>query len=212
MKRNLFLTMVTAMAGMVLMSGCTKEPLENMTEAETRIYITNHDSTANFAAFKTFSITDSVAVVRNGQLEKKDLKDIDAQFIQGMKDAMQQRRYVLVSKDQNPDLGINISRVYNTYTGVISYPSYWSYYVSFWDPYYWGYPGYVYYFPYVFDVYPIREGALSIDIIDLKDAKDDKKIKGLWNGLIRGEGIFNSSNVNSQIKALFDQSPYIKTN
>ena len=212
MKRNLFLTLITAMAGMVLMSGCTKEPLENMTEAETRIYITNHDSTANFAAFKTFSIADSVAVVRNSRLEKKDLKDIDAQFIKGMKDAMQQRGYVLVNKDQNPDLGINISRVYNTYTGVISYPSYWGYYVRFWDPYYWGYPGYVYYFPYAFNVYQVRDGAVSIDMIDLRHTKGDNKIKGLWNGLIRGEGIFNSGNVNSQVKSLFDQSPYIKTN
>ncbi len=200
------------MVGMAIMSSCTKEPLPHMTEAETRIYITNHDSTANFATFKTFSIADSVAEVYNGQLQKKDLHTTDIQIIQAIKDAMQQRGYVLVSKDQKPDLGINISRVYNTYTGVISYPSYWSYYDIYWDPYYWGYPGYVYYFPYAYNVYQIGEGALSIDIIDLKDSNGDKRLKGLWNGLIRGEGIFSSGNVNSQVKALFDQSPYIKAN
>ena len=138
--------------------------------------------------------------------------EISPERFSALKDAMQQRGYKLVSKDQNPDLGVSISRVYNTYTGVISYPSYWGYYNSYWDPYYWGYPGYGYDFPYAYEVYQISEGALSIDIVDLKDANNNKKIKGLWNGLIRGEGVFNSNNVNSQIKALFDQSPYIKTN
>ena len=198
---------------MGLLAGCTKDPLRNMSNEESRIYITNFDSTVHFAAFKTYSISDSVAVVNNGTLKEKTLTETDAAFLQAVKNNMQERGYELVSKDQHPDLGINVSSVFNNQTGVISYPSYWGYYNSYWDPYYWGYGGYDYYFPYAsYAVYQIREGALSIDMVDLKDAGDDKKIEGVWNGLIRGEAIFNASTAAAQVKALFDQSPYIRSN
>ena len=198
---------------MGLLAGCTKDPLRNMSNEESRIYITNFDSTVHFAAFKTYSISDSVAVVNNGTLKEKTLTETDAAFLQAVKNNMQERGYELVSKDQHPDLGINVSSVFNNQTGVISYPSYWGYYNSYWDPYYWGYGGYDYYFPYAsYAVYQIREGALSIDMVDLKDAGDVKKIEGVWNGLIRGEAIFNASTAAAQVKALFDQSPYIRSN
>ena len=196
-----------------LLVGCSKDPLKNMTTEESRIYITNYDSSAHFGDFRTYNISDSVAVINNGTLQKRTLTEADAAFIQAVKDNMQERGYQLVGKDEQPDLGITISTIFNNQTGIISYPSYWGYYNSFWDPYYWGYGGYDYYFPYVsYAVYQIREGALSIDIVDLKDAGKDKKIEGLWNGLIRGEGIFNASGAAAQVKALFDQSPYLRNN
>ena len=48
-------------------AGCSKEPLNHLTAEETRIYVTNYDSVANFSAYKTYSIADSVAVIDNGQ-------------------------------------------------------------------------------------------------------------------------------------------------
>ncbi|MBX3254597.1 MAG: DUF4136 domain-containing protein [Chitinophagaceae bacterium] len=198
-------------AASALLSSCAKDPVKNLTDEESRIYITNYDSTASFGSFKTYSISDSVAVVSDGALKKKSLNETYAVFIQAVKDNMQQRGYQLVDKSAQPDIGINISEVVNSYTGVISYPSYWGYYDAYWDPYYWGYGGYNYYFPYAsYAVYSIREGALSIDMVDLKDAGTDKQIKGIWNGLIRGSGIFDSKTAASQVNALFEQSPYIK--
>lgn len=202
--------MSVAVASMLVLAGCSKDPLKNMTEEESRIYITNRDSTANFSSYATFSVTDSVAVINNNKLEKKSLNDADQGFINAVKANLQSRGYTLVNKDQHPDLGINISRVYNTYTGIVSYPDYWGGYPGIWDPWYWGYPGYGYYWPGYYGVYSIKEGALSIDALDLKNAESDKKIKGIWNGLIRGSGIFRPGNGDSQIKALFDQSPYFK--
>ena len=120
--------------------------------------------------------------------------------------------YVLVTKNQAPDLGVNVNRIINTTTGVISYDNYWNDYGGYWDPYYWGYPGYGYYVPYAYSTYQIREGAISVDILDLKDASSDHKINVIWTGLIRGSGIFNSAVADKQVKALFDQSPYLKTN
>jgi hypothetical protein len=143
--KNYRMTMVAMAASLLFLASCNKEPLNNMTEEESRIYITNHDSTAAFGSYQTFSITDSVAIVNNGKLEDKSHTALDQQFIAAIASAMRERGYTLVSKEQNPDLGISLSEINNTYTGIVNYPSYWDGYGSYWDPYYWGYGGYPYY-------------------------------------------------------------------
>ena len=84
-------------------------------------------------------------------------------------------------------------------------------YGGYWDPYYWGYSDYGYYVPSSFGVYQVTEGAMSIDMLDLKDASAKGKIDVIWNGLVRGEGIFVDANADLSVKALFDQSTYFKT-
>lgn len=211
MQRMIGLAMLTLTAVAVL-SSCTKDPLKNMTDEESRIYITNHDSTANFNSYKTYSIVDSVSLVDNTRFAGREATSWDLQLISAIESAMNARGFVKVDRTQNPDLGINVSRVYNTTTNVVDLSNYWDYYGGYYDPYYWGYGGYDYYFPPAYGLYQTTEAALSIDILDLKDAASNSQtIKGVWNGLIRGEGIFNSSNVQSQVQALFDQSPYLKT-
>ena len=120
--------------------------------------------------------------------------------------------FTLVGKNQNPDLGVNVNHIINTSTGVITYSDYWDDYGGYWDPYYWGYPDYGYYVPYAYSVYQINEGAVSIDLLDLKNASTNNKIDVTWTGLIRGPQIFDATIADSQVKALFDQSPYLKTN
>lgn len=190
--------------------GCKKQPLDHLTEAESRIYITDHDSTINFSNFKTFSISDSVALIDNGKAQHQ-LNDADAAYIQAVKNIMQSNGYVEVNKDAYPDLGITVNRIISTSTGVISYGSYWDNYDVYWDPYYWGFPGYGYYLPYTYSVYKIREGAVSVDMVDLKNAPENNQLKVVWTGLIRGSGIYDATVAESQVKALFDQSPYLKT-
>ncbi len=198
------------MAGAALLSSCTKNPINNLTADESRIYITNHDSTANFNQFKTYSIVDSVSVLNDDRLAGKTLTQYDAGVIGAVKAAMQSRGYVLVSKGAQPDLGINVSRVTNTYSGVMSYPNYWDSYSSYYDPYYWGYGGYGYYSPYSYGVYQISEGGLSIDMLDLKDATaNGDKIKAVWTALARGTGVFSTANAGTQVQAFFDQSQYL---
>ena len=210
MKRELLL--LSALAGLsILYTGCAKQPLNNLTTDESRIYITDHDSTINFANFKTFSISDSVAVIRNGG-SSKELNSVDSAYINSVTKYMEQSGYTLVSNKQNPDLGVNVNRIISTTTGVISYGDYWGDYGGYWDPYYWGYSGYGYYIPYAYSVYQINQGAISIDVLDLKDAAANKKIDVVWTGLIRGSGIFNANTADGQIQALFNQSPYLKTN
>jgi hypothetical protein len=51
----------------------------------------------------------------------------------------------------------------------------------------------------------------SVDILDLKNAAASQKINVIWNGLVRGSGIFSTNTINNSIQALFEQSTYIKT-
>ena len=208
--KNVMLGGVLSLA--VAFTGCTKEPLNNLTQEESRIYITNYDSTTNFSSFRTFSVSDSVTVVNNGKATR-DYTATDQAFINAAIAQMKAAGYVQVSKQNNPDVGVNVSRIYNTSTGIISYNNYYDGYGGYYDPYYWGYGygGYDYYMPYGYATYTIREGALSIDLLNLKDASANNRIKIAWTGLIRGSGIFNGD-ANQQVKTLFDQSPYLKTN
>lgn len=209
--KKIVITVLVA-TGILAMTSCRKDPVKNLSGDEGLIYITKHSDSVSFSSFRTFSIADSVAVINNNKLEGKVRTDVDAAYINAVKDQLVQRGYTQVNKSQNPDLGITISRIYNTSTGVFDYGSYWDpYYGSYWDPYYWGYGGYGYNFPsYYYGTYSITEGALSIDIFNLKDAKENKTISSIWNGLIRGSGVFSVPTAANGVKALFDQSAYFK--
>lgn len=197
----------------VAIVGCRKEPMNNLTEEESRIYITNHDSTVNFSNYGTFSIADSVAVIDGNQVSAQ-FNATDQAFVAAVKSKMQQLGYTMVNKSEHPNLGVSVSRIINTSTGIINYNDYWSDYGSYYDPFYWGYSGYGYGTPgWGIATYQVKEGLLSIDLLDLKNAaSNNNQIKLLWNGMIRGSGIFNASTADSQVKELFDQSPYLSNN
>jgi len=193
-----------------MFTSCSKDPLANLTAEESRIYITDHDSTKDFRNYTTFSISDSVAVLNNGQPSKQQ-NSIDLAFINAVQTAMQNAGYTLVGKAASPDLAINVTRIYNTSTGVVSYNNYYDSYGNYWDPYDYGYGGLGYYSPYSYATYSVREGAISIDMLDLKDAPITNKIEVIWTGLIRGSGIFDATTAANQVNMLFTQSPYLKT-
>jgi len=207
--KRIFLRLIGLTGFSIILTSCTKDPVNNLTADESRIYITDHDSSVNFSNYKTYSISDSVAVIENGK-SSHDLTDAGQAYIDAVKKYMDQAGYQLVPKNDNPDLGVDVNHIINTSTGVISYGDYWDDYGGYWDPYYWGYPGYGYYIPYAYSVYQVKEGAVSLDILDLKNASADHKINVIWTGLIRGSGVFNASVADSQVKALFDQSSYLK--
>ncbi len=211
MKRRINVLTVVAILLITGFTACKKDVISNLNNSDTRIYITERDSTVNFSSYKTFSINDSVTVIDNGSASKS-LKSIDTAFIAATVKYLQQMGYVKVAKSTSPNVGINITRIYNTSTGVISYGSYWDAYGGYYDPYYWGYNGYGYDIPYGYNVYQVAEGALTIDMLDLKNAATNNKIKIIWTGMIRGEAIFDATTADNQVKTLFDQSTYLKTN
>ncbi|HMH22265.1 MAG TPA: DUF4136 domain-containing protein [Puia sp.] len=202
-----------ALTAIVLFDSCKKDPLNNLTNDESRIYISNFDTTAVFSNYKTFSITDSAEVIQDNHSVGKELHSFDSTVISAVAQVMQQRGYRLVDKGSSPDLAVNVSKVYSTSTGVFSYDDYWDYYGDYYDPYYWGYPGYGYYSPYAVGVYSIQTGGLEIDLLDLKNAvAHDNKIQFVWTGLARGENVLSTGNAATGVNALFSQSAYLKTN
>jgi hypothetical protein len=193
----------------LLAAGCRKDPVNNLTNEDSRIYITNHDSSINFASYQTFSIADSVLEVDGGHVAATS-NQTDQAFLAAVKATLQQRGYRLVNKTDKPDLAVTVSRIINTSTGVISYGNYWDYYSGYYDPYYWGYGGYGWGAPsWGYATYQVREGLLSVDISDLKNASAGNQLKVVWNGLIRGSGIFDASTAASQVNQLFSQSAYL---
>jgi hypothetical protein len=124
--------------------------------------------------------------------------------------ALTQRGYTAAAGTGTADLGVTISAITNTSTQLISYNDYGGYYGGYWDPFYWGYSDFDYYFPTYYGLYESGETALSIDIIDLKNAaQNGNKLNVIWSGLIRGSGIFSATTINNQIAALFALSPYL---
>jgi hypothetical protein len=195
----------------LLLTQCTKDPLNNLTREESRIYVTNYDTTAVFSDYKTFKIADSVANIENNQLQSKTNGALETQMIDAVRNTLTQRGFTPVSGSENADLGVTVSTITNTSTHLVDYSNYGGYYGGYWDPYYWGYSDYSYYFPSYYGLYQTDETVLSIDIIDLKHAaQNGNKLEVIWSGLIRGSGIFSASTINSQIAALFEQSPYLK--
>src|SRR5512146_2746255 len=103
----------------LLAAGCRKDPINNLSEEESRIYITNHDSSVSFSQYQTFSISDSVPVIDGSDVSVQN-SQADQAFISAVKAEMQQRGYTLVNRNEHPDLGVTISRIINTSTGVIT--------------------------------------------------------------------------------------------
>ncbi|MBS1935164.1 MAG: DUF4136 domain-containing protein [Bacteroidetes bacterium] len=198
-------------SGIFIFSGCKKDPLNNLSNDETRIYVTNFDSTVNFANYKTFSVSDSASIIQDNQSAGKILGNYEIGLIDQLQQSMQARGYTLVSKSASPDLAINISEIINTQTALFSYDNYWNDYGSYYDPYYWGYPDYGYYSPDFYGSYSISTDGLEIDLLDLKNATaNGNKITVIWTGLVRGEDVFNPANAASEITMLFGQSSYLK--
>src|SRR4051812_39450195 len=101
MKRYIVVPLAVVMAG-AMAGGCTKQPLDNLSNEESRIYITNHDSTTNFSSFRTFSVSDSVAVIGDNQPGRKRLDSTDRKFIAAVTSALLQRGYTQVARTAHP--------------------------------------------------------------------------------------------------------------
>lgn len=204
------LLLSTIAVGALLISSCRKEPLNDMTEEESRIYVTNYDEQADFTSYKTFSIVDSVAVISNRDA-KKERTDYDIKLLASIKANLIAKGYTEVDRNADPDLAVNVSRINSTSTSVGYYPGYWSAWPGYWDPGYWGYPGWDYYFPPYYSVWQYNEKSVAIDMLDLKTPKDNNQLTAVWNAMLRGTGVWNSANIDTMIKAVFDQSTYLKT-
>ena len=210
--KNRFLkTAALAVVGLAFVAGCNRDPLRDLSPEDSQVFITNHDASANFGNYKTFSIRDSVAVLGNQGQVQYSTTSRELDFVARVINNLQQRGFVRVERSQNPDLGVNVARVSNTYTGVTANP--------FFDPFWggwggWGWGGGLYY-PQTFSTYQVRENYWYSEIIDLKNPRagqnGQQQLPVVWTAEIRGNGIFDQSSISRVVDAVFAQSEYLRT-
>lgn len=205
--------MLSKVAAILFMFSCASYPGLDSRLAEDLVVITKYDVNTAFTQFRTFSIVDSVTVIKNGTDSTRVLNSQAISLLGEINANMQARGYTLVSrKTGNPDLGINVAvvkvnNISNYYPGW-----YWDYY-GYYSPAYWGYSGYGYWYPY----YPpevtyYNSGTVIIDMLDLKNAKThDNKLYVVWNAYIRGlmTGYHTAQDILSNVDQCFAQTPQI---
>ena len=200
----------------VVWQACTPDPLKDLTVDDSQVFITNYDQTANFASYKTFSMSDSVAVLTNNRASYSAVPQ-ELVFTSQVASNLIKRGFARTARANKPDLGVNVARVSNTQVGISSN------YNPLWDPLAWGgsggwggtwgYGGSSFYNPYGYSFYQVTENYWYIEVFDLKNAaQNGNKLRVLWSAQIRGSGIFDTASMNRMIEAVFSQSSYLKTN
>jgi hypothetical protein len=206
--------LLTFLLGLLLFSSCRKTP--DLTELSLNLaVITNGSRNSSFSSYKTYYISDTIANIAGSLTDTIYTGPYALQLVNAIKQNMAARGYTFVTKDQSPDLGINtaILRVTIDQT-VMYYPGYWGGYAGYWNPYYWGYGGMGYYYPYG-ATYSYKIGTFVMNVADLKNATENKHITMIWTGYLLGYlGDNTATNIAagvSGINTAFNQSSYFTT-
>lgn len=195
----------------LMIASCSKYPTYTVNPSDLDMVWTQYKETADFTQYKTYYVPDSILLDSNeSQEDIKYLQEYYKTILDEINSNMQQRNFVRVDSSDNPDLGMGVSIVTRT-TYVYSY-NWWYYY-----PGYWGYPGYSYYYPWGTYLGSYEEGAVIMDLADLKNIDhSNKQIDALWASMIGGVLSNNSAVIDkrliSMIDQAFKQSPYLLTN
>jgi Domain of unknown function (DUF4136) len=194
-----------------LFTGCRKNPASNLTVEESWVYISSGQNGINFSSFQTFTIPDSVILISNRQGSNNyETNALARSMVSEIRNQMQLRGFTFTAKNNNPDIGISISRIDNSYTNVAAINGWWDPAWGYWDPAFWGYPGFGW-APTQFVFYNTNETAWAVDLIDLKNVSNNS-LRIVWSGTIRGENLFSTGNTAALAAGLFSIAPYIKRN
>jgi hypothetical protein len=203
-------TLAAAAAFPFLFGSCT--PGNEITAAESDVVVTLYDNKFDFGAQQTYFLPDTIVHLTGDKEEVDDPKlsrKYDRQIIQKIKNEMSARGYTWVDSAANPDLlmgaGATSTDTYNVYS---------------WYPYYPGWGGCCYYYPYYPTTsvsYAYTTGTIVIVMVDKASvATDPDALPVRWSGTI--SGVLNDSDasiqqrLNSALPQMFDQSPYLKSN
>jgi hypothetical protein len=200
----------------VLLTGCHREP-DPEKLADQLVVSTNFDATADFGSYATYAIpTDTIGFVSNSPDDDtiwvaSSSSALPREIIQSVVTNLSSRGFSRVSRNSNPDIGINVTLVkdFNVFQQIV-YPSSYYYPGSYYSGY-WGY-GSSYYYPYV-STYTYRSAVIVIEAVDLKNKTPDNKVKVVWNTYL-GD-LYTTVDVEAETLAAIDQafkqSEYLKT-
>ena len=210
LKRFFVPAIILAFAGLMIAS-CSKYPTYTVNTSDMDMVWTNYNESTDFMQYKTYYIPDTILIDSTATPEEREyFQQYYETILIKINTNMQERNFVKVDSSANPDLGMGVSIITRT-NYVFSYNYWWGY------PGYWGWPGYGYYYPWATYLGSYEEGALIIDISDLKNIDHtNKTINALWASMIGGVLTDNNGLIDQrlidQIDQAFEQSPYLYTN
>jgi hypothetical protein len=176
------------------------------------VVITAHDDKADFKAFSTFALPDTVIeVIADSSSYVPISHDYDDEIVNRVRSNFEARGYVHEPDPETnpPDALVLVAAGASNSTYV--YYDWWSY----WGWYYPGYPGWGWYYPPSVSVVSYDQGTLFITLVDVRDPDSGtKKFPVAWAAAIRGllEGTSTQihSRLDTNIDRAFTQSPYLQ--
>ena len=193
-------------------ASCEKEPDMDKQDNKYLVY-TNYDKKADFKAFQTYYLPDSILII--GNKEKAEYwKDADAQqILNAYVTNMNSRGYVRVADREDANLGLQVSYVESTYFFTdYGRPEWWWNYPGYWDVPYWGNWG-GWYYPYAV-TYSYSTGAFLTELLNLEAPQgQNEKLPVVWtnymSGLLSGSTSVNVQLAVNGVNQAFMQSSYL---
>lgn len=204
MKRLLILLLTGLFAQ--FMVSCYPEGADKIQDYD--VAMTNYDKNANFGAFTTFAIADTIVYFSDDKQATLS-HQFDEQIVKLVTKNFENRGYTLVDTTENPSFVVTISAFSN-----VNYAYYIDNWYNNWSWYWgwWGGPFSPYYPWYPVSVYSYRTGSVAIDMISTT-ARADGKVNVVWtgiaDGLLQGSSSFILNRLDKQINQCFIQSPYL---
>lgn len=205
----------------VCMISCYPEGPEYVHEKD--IALTHYDENANFAAYTTFILPDSVVFITSDGDSASIDQEVSHQVLELVKKNFTDRNYKLLSaeeaENQTPDFMVTVTAFTTPVFNYASWGNYWGWYPG-WSWFGWGagWGGYYPWYPWYaagYSYYAYDEGTLVIDMLDVKNAdSQSKRIPVLWSGvntgILAGSKVYVCDRLARSIGQCFLQSPYLR--
>lgn len=185
---------------------CTscQESLDSVSIDDSRVYISNFDPTADFSTYKTYHLPDTVFVI-NGENIRASTSANSKTFLFHFIENLNEYPYKKVDIQAKPDLGIQISRVSNAKIGKDAYFN--GYFNNYWQFQNFGNKGFEY--PGIYDQYEHGDVVWNIEVLDLKNAAKNQKLKVLWNAQIWGLQVLTEEDYAFMVNKIFKISSFL---
>ena len=205
--------LIFSMLILLILSKCRKPiSIQQLTSGFT--VITHTDITVQFSNYSTYYISDTVVNLSGTASDTIITGSAASPFVEAVKQNMNARGFSFVPHTPTPDLGIATCVLRDIRSSVAFYPGWWDSISGYWDPLYWlSNNSFPYYYGWS-TTYNYQNASLIVNLIDLKNARVDKRLAVIWH--VTGFSAFSSdsaTNLQSSINAInqaFAQSPYLK--
>ncbi|QIP17117.1 DUF4136 domain-containing protein [Spirosoma aureum] len=211
-KWGIYIVLLLAIGGGL--TACKENAVNDLSPADSPVYITNYDRSVNFSQYKTFSLPDSVVIESNSGYQPS-LGPLESRFVSNVANALTGKGFQRVAKGESADLGVAVIRVNNLYTGVGVDP--YGYYGGYWGSGFGGLGGFGGYNPYYpsYYTYQVADQYWEIQIVDLKNRPatspgTEPQLTVIYDATVRGADIPDQQAVDTATNAIFNQSPYLR--